>query len=389
MIFLAPFSPKGSRTPRRPPDRRRARRPRVVQARAPPHRRDRPPGAAPGRASASSPGGRAASRSAGAMAPTRSSTTATARSRRCAPATGSRPTCTTCSSRTAARRCCSPTTGSSATRASPAASSTGGSSTTSSRRSTWRRGSSLFEWHSAGQVPVADQPHAARTGPRSWDYFHINSVEEDDDGDLLISARNTCALVQARPRHGRDRLAARRPGRRLQDGAGHALLLPARRPPRGARAHLAVRQRAPGRPSCASSSRALVLGVDEKAKRVRLAAPVRASGRDPRPSARARSRVQPNGNVFVGWGAAPVFSEFSPGGRLLFDGRLTKGKGNYRALRERWTGRPRTRPALAARAHPRRPRPGLGELERGDRGRALAGARGECRAAARGGLEGP
>ena len=61
------------------------------------------------------------------------------------------------------------------------------------------------------------------------------------------------------------------------------------------------------------------------------------------------ARVQPNGNVFVGWGAAPVFSEFSRGGKLLLDGRLTRGKGNYRAIRERWTGTPVTRPAIAVR----------------------------------------
>ena len=61
------------------------------------------------------------------------------------------------------------------------------------------------------------------------------------------------------------------------------------------------------------------------------------------------ARLQANGNTFVGWGASPVFSEFSPGGRLLFDGRLTKGKGNYRAVRAPWTGRPTTRPAVAAR----------------------------------------
>jgi len=60
-------------------------------------------------------------------------------------------------------------------------------------------------------------------------------------------------------------------------------------------------------------------------------------------------RVQPNGDVFVGWGAAPVFSEFSPGGRLLLDGRLTRGKGNYRAIRARWSGTPKTKPAVAAR----------------------------------------
>ena len=52
-----------------------------------------------------------------------------------------------------------------------------------------------------------------------------------------------------------------------------------------------------------------------------------------------------------------MFSEFSRGGRKLLDGRLTKGKGNYRAIREQWTGRPVTRPAIA--------------LRRGKRGRVL------------------
>jgi hypothetical protein len=55
-------------------------------------------------------------------------------------------------------------------------------------------------------------------------------------------------------------------------------------------------------------------------------------------------RVQPNGNVLVGWGAFPVFTEYTAAGRPLFNGRLTRGKGNYRAVRAQWTGRPATAP---------------------------------------------
>ena len=88
------------------------------------------------------------------------------------------------------------------------------------------------------------------------------------------------------------------------------------------------------------------------------------------------TRVLPNGNVFVGWGAAPVFSEFAPDGRLLFNGRLTKGKGNYRAVRHEWTGRPGTPPAVGrASARDAAACSVYGELERRDRGRALGGAR--------------
>jgi hypothetical protein len=55
-----------------------------------------------------------------------------------------------------------------------------------------------------------------------------------------------------------------------------------------------------------------------------------------------------NGNVFVGWGSQPAFSEFSENGRLLLDGQLAKGNDNYRAYRAQWTGRPATAPSVVA-----------------------------------------
>jgi hypothetical protein len=57
-------------------------------------------------------------------------------------------------------------------------------------------------------------------------------------------------------------------------------------------------------------------------------------------------QVLDNGHVFVGWGAAPAFTEFGPDGRILLDGRIAEGNDNYRAYRGQWVGRPSEPPAL-------------------------------------------
>jgi hypothetical protein len=59
------------------------------------------------------------------------------------------------------------------------------------------------------------------------------------------------------------------------------------------------------------------------------------------------AQVLPDGDVFVGWGADPEFSEYSPSGRQIFDGSFALGVNSYRAYRFPWTGRPSSSPALA------------------------------------------
>ena len=60
----------------------------------------------------------------------------------------------------------------------------------------------LFEWHSLGSVDVNDSRVRAK-GRTSYDYFHVNSVEVDRDGNLLVSARNTCAVYKINRTTGR------------------------------------------------------------------------------------------------------------------------------------------------------------------------------------------
>ena len=59
-------------------------------------------------------------------------------------------------------------------------------------------------------------------------------------------------------------------------------------------------------------------------------------------------QLQPNGNVLVGWGTEPYFTEYSEDGGVLFDARLPRGGQNYRTLRFQWVGKPTEVPRLAA-----------------------------------------
>src|SRR5919198_2103792 len=59
----------------------------------------------------------------------------------------------------------------------------------------------LWQWSSIAHVPVEESyapiPPASKGAKAApVDYFHINSVDEDDDGNFLISARNTHAIYK-------------------------------------------------------------------------------------------------------------------------------------------------------------------------------------------------
>ena len=45
-----------------------------------------------------------------------------------------------------------------------------------------------------------------------------------------------------------------------------------------------------------------------------------------------------NGDLFVGWGALPYFSQFSPTGQLVFNAAFPQGVNTYRAYLLPWQG---------------------------------------------------
>jgi hypothetical protein len=64
-------------------------------------------------------------------------------------------------------------------------------------------------------------------------------------------------------------------------------------------------------------------------------------------SAQGSARLLANGNMFVGWGTAPDFSEYNARGRQIFTGSFALGVTSYRALRFPWIGHPDAPPAIA------------------------------------------
>ena len=52
-----------------------------------------------------------------------------------------------------------------------------------------------------------------------------------------------------------------------------------------------------------------------------------------------------NGNVFVGWGSQPAFSEYTSSGKQIFNGSFILPTTSYRAFRFHWYGQPQTAPS--------------------------------------------
>jgi hypothetical protein len=106
-----------------------------------------------------------------------------------------------------------------------------------------------------------------------------------------------------------------------------------------------------GGPKKEKQSRALLLTIDHRARRVDL---VRAYVHPAGFLAVTKGSMQrlPDGRVFVGWGDQPYFSEFAPHGALLLHGEFPFGIRSYRAFVGDWIGRPAEPPRIVSRHNP-------------------------------------
>jgi len=200
-------------------------------------------------------------------------------------------------------------------------------------------GELLLEWHSLDHVTF-EESYAVVTP--DWDFFHINSVDVDNDGGLLVSSRSAHTIYKL-DQNGAIlwRLGGKRSDFELEPGSEFAWQHDARRQPNGT---LTVFDNG-ATPAVEKLSRALILELDERAMTARL---VREYKRPPILSGSQGSmQLLENGNVFVGWGEAPHISEFDRSGRLLFDAVLGHAYESYRAFRLPWSGQPAETPAIA------------------------------------------
>jgi hypothetical protein len=203
----------------------------------------------------------------------------------------------------------------------------------------------LFEWRSLDHVAIAESHQTI--GRHALDYFHINSIDEDHDGNLLVSARNTWAVYKINRHTGSVmwRLGGKRSDFAMGKGTRFAWQHDARH--HGSSSISLFDDSAA--PQVAPQSRALVIALDTENMRATLH---RQYTHRPRALAHALGSVQvlPNGHVLVGWGTEPYFTEYGPDGKIHLDAKLPKGGQNYRAFRLPWVGKPTEPPRLKVRS---------------------------------------
>jgi len=206
-----------------------------------------------------------------------------------------------------------------------------------------RSGKVVWEWHALGHVPLSDSELRPGRGG-TYDFFHINSIQQLPDGNLLVSARNTWAIYEVSRRTGKIiwQLGGKRSSFKQGTGAQFQWQHDARLHPDGT---MTVFDNA-ATPREARQSRAVTLKLDMGAMSASLA---RSITHSPPVLAGSQGNVQElaNGNTFVGWGSEPHFSEHDRSGRQIFSGRVPRPTQSYRAFRFQWEGRPSAPPDLS------------------------------------------
>ena len=203
-----------------------------------------------------------------------------------------------------------------------------------------------WEWHSLDHVAAAESEVETPKGPTPWDYFHINSIDPQANGEIFISARSTWAGYELDGANGKIlwRLGGNRSSFKMGPGTTTAWQHDGRILPDGD-----VTLFDDGaNPPIHKQSRAIRIRLDLKGRRASLVS----SYTHPNPAVLATSQgnmqTLPDSNTLVGYGGAPAISEYSPAGRLIFDAHQPYDMSFYRAYRFPWSGRPASPPAVLA-----------------------------------------
>jgi ABC-type amino acid transport substrate-binding protein len=204
------------------------------------------------------------------------------------------------------------------------------------------------EWHPLDHVALTRSYSTATTTSKTYpfDYFHLNSVEPRRDGSLLISARDTSALYLINDATGQVEIQAggKRGSLKLGKGTATAFQHDAEELPDG---DISVFDNG-GSPRVHPQSRAIVLALDPVHRTDTLVSEYNHPSKPLTADSQGNVQALENGNVFVGWGAEPYFSEYTPAGKLVFDVKMAGNTQSYRGYRFQWTGTPTGSPAVTA-----------------------------------------
>jgi hypothetical protein len=211
-----------------------------------------------------------------------------------------------------------------------------------------RTGRLLFNWSAARHIPLSEST-ASMPAVGAWDPYHLNSIAEDSDGNLLVSSRHTSTIYEIDRHSGRIiwKLGGRHSSFKMGPGTRFFYQHAAERQPDGTITLLDNRATDVDK-SRGHVSRVLTLRLDTQARTATLVGSFLHPSGPTLTTSQGNANVLGNGNVFVGWGISPWFSEYAPDGRVLFAAHFTSNwHHSYRAFKAPWVGHPGGKPAVA------------------------------------------
>ncbi|KAJ3775465.1 ASST-domain-containing protein [Lentinula raphanica] len=215
-------------------------------------------------------------------------------------------------------------------------------------------GKAIFTWKALDHVspsecyaPFGTSSTGYGTATDPWDYFHMNSIQKNDDGTYLISSRHchTLYLVDSAG----DilwRMGGKNSNFTMNDGANFTWQHHAR-------------FRGPGQLSVFDNgatdweqdipySQGLLLDYDESAMTVSLSSS-RAPYNCTNTVSQGSVELLSDGNSIVGWGAMPYISGHDQSGEIMWSAQFAvagSGISSYRSFLQDWTGRPSIPPSM-------------------------------------------
>jgi hypothetical protein len=217
-----------------------------------------------------------------------------------------------------------------------------------------------------GYLPLnPGQAGAGYNSSDAWDYFHINSVDKDDEGNYLISARDANAAYKINGTTGEIiwQLSGKSSSFKMGEGVEFAFQHHARfqgRSEDGSKEIISIYDNSAHGTEDGHGhevhfhniSRGLIIAVDTASWEATLVQAFHPPD-DLLSKSQGSTQVLPNGNVLVNWGSEGALTEFKSDGTPIFhaymdSAYLALGVENYRGWRYNWTGVPHEAPAIVA-----------------------------------------
>ncbi|HTD08496.1 MAG TPA: MFS transporter [Solirubrobacteraceae bacterium] len=217
-----------------------------------------------------------------------------------------------------------------------------------------KTGKLLLTWDALEHIPLGDSRSTVPTNGFPWDAYHVNAIDLTSNGSFLVSMRNTWAAYMVNIQTGRiewtlgGRHSSFKFGRGAEFQWQHDVVLAADSTITVFDDHCCQLTGGGTSVPATGPSRGLVLKLNQGTHVATLAAQY---GNREGFKSEYMGDTQPlaNSNMFVGWGSAPYFTEYSATGKLLLEAEFPGHDLSYRTMVEPWAGMPLSAPAGAAR----------------------------------------